>query len=385
MPWKETAPVQERAEFVRLAESGRYRFSQLCELFGISRKTGYKRLRLYRQLGREGLADQSRAAHTHPNATPKGICRQIIRIREKYPEWGPEKILDYLREHKPDKPWPASSTAGEILEREGLIHKRRRRARRATPEKPRIETPRAPNELWNIDLMGWFRTGDGQKCHTLTATDSFSRALLLCKGLLHPTHADTRAALEACFKQYGLPLAIRCDNGEPFISYRSVAGLSRLSVWLIKLGIQQVRTRPGHPQDNGLHERMHRTIRSKAARPPAKSLAAQQPRLNAIRRVYNRVRPHRALAGKTPMSLYQASERRFPRKLPGLEYPEHFEVRKVRANGDLVWKSNLLFLSEVLAREPVGLEETDDGIWSIYVGPHMIAILDERRRRIIGK
>ena len=385
MPWKETAPVLERAEFVRLAESGRYPFSQLCELFGISRKTGYKRLRLYRELGVSGLEDQSRAAHTHPNATPKWISRRIICVRKRHSDWGPEKILDYVIARHPEVPWPAVSTAGGILDREGLIHKRKRRSRTPSPKKPGVGAARSPNELWNIDLMGWFRTGNGQKCHTLTATDSYSRALLLCKGLLHPTHAETKAALEACFKRYGLPSAIRCDNGEPFISYRSLAGLSRLSIWLIKLGIPQVRTRPGHPQDNGLHERMHRTIRNKAVRPPARCLAAQQPRLNAIRRAYNFVRPHRALDGHTPMSRYQASARRLPRKLPQLEYPGHFEVRKVRANGDLLWKSKLFFLSEVFSREPVGLEEREDGIWSIYLGPVMVAILDEPRKRIIGK
>lgn len=383
MPWKETAPVLERAEFVRLAASGRYPFTQLCELFAISRKTGYKRLRLYEELGWQGLEDQSRAAHTHPNATARSLCRRIVAVRRKYADWGPEKIIDFLTTRYPDVAWPAVSTAGEILDRAGLIKKRKRRPR-SVPGKPRIEPVGAPNELWNLDLMGRFRTGDGQPCHTLTATDSFSRALLICKGLLNPTHANARAELERCFKRYGLPVAIRCDNGEPFITYRGLAGLSRLSVWLIKLGIQQIRTRPGRPQDNGLHERMHRTIRSKAARPPASCLAAQQPRLNAIRRTYNYIRPHRALNGKTPMSLYQPSERRFPKKLPQLEYPGHFEVRKVRANGDLLWKSTLIFLSEVFAREPVGLEERDDGIWSIYVGPVMVAILDERRKKIIS-
>lgn len=385
MPWKETDPVLERAEFVRLAESGRYPFAQLCELFGVSRKTGYKRLRLYNELGHRGLEDQSRAAHTHPNATPESVCKRIIAVRRKYDDWGPEKILDYLKLRQPKVSWPATSTAGEILDRAGLVQHRKRRARPGPPSKPRLEVPEGPNDRWNIDVMGWFRTGDGRKCYTLTLTDSFTRALLVCKGLLNPTYVDTRAALEACFKRYGLPRAILSDNGEPFISYRSLGGLSRLGVWWMKLGIQQFRSRPGHPQDNGLHERMHRTIRNKAVRPPASCLATAQPRLNAIRRTYNCVRPHKSLGGIPPMSLYKPSDRRLPRRLPQFEYPGHYEVRKVRANGDLIWKSNLFFLSEVFSREPVGLEEREDGIWSIYLGPLMVAILDEPRKKIIGR
>lgn len=383
MPWKETDPVRERDSFVRLAESGRYSFSDLCDLFGISRKTGYKRLRLYRKFGVDGLTNQSRAAHTHPNATPAEICDRILRVKRMHPSWGPQTILEYLRSLAATISWPATSTAAQILDRAGLVKKRIKRHPCSAPPRPEVGPIEEPNEVWNIDFMGQFRTGDGSLCYALTTTDTYTRALLLCRAFHHPTYQNTQRELEACFRQYGLPLAIRSDNGEPFVSYRSPAGLSRLGVWLTKLGIRRIRTRPGCPQDNGLHERMHRTLRGATARPAAGSLAAQQRRFNAFVVEYNQTRPHRALDGRTPQSLYTRSPRPFPKALSPIEYPGHYEPRIVRANGQLLWKSKLIFLSEVFASERVGLEEIADGTWRIYFGPILLGLLDERRRKII--
>ena len=384
MPWKETAPVLERHEFVRLAGSGRYPFSELCRLFGISRKTGYKQLRRYEEGGWDALEDRPRAAHSHPNATDEELVEQLIKVRRAHPSWGPVKILDYLEPQHPEIHWPAASTVGEILDRAGLVKKRRRRRRITHPGRPLVAPALEPNLIWNIDYKGQFRTGNRTVCYPLTATDSFTRTLLLCQGFRRPTYLNTRAALQKCFSKYGLPQAIRSDNGEPFVSCRSLGGLSRLGVWLTKLGIQRIRTRPGCPQDNGIHERMHRTLKDETTRPPASSIAAQQKLFDRFCTEYNTVRPHEALSGKTPMSLYSPSPRTLPRKLPQMEYPGHFEVRTVRVNGDILWKGRLLFLSEVLGRERVGLEETADAIWSIYFGTLLIGIFNERERKIAG-
>ena len=384
MPWKVRGPVEERADFVRMADSGDYLMSELCRLFGVSRKTGYKRLRMWRELGEAGLLDQSRAAHHHPNATPVVIQEQLVRVREAHPEWGPQTILDHLRFAQPEIPWPAASTIGDVLDRAGLIHKRKRSRGVTPPDRPVVPPITGPNILWNMDFMGQFRTADGKYCYAFTITDTATRALLLFKGFLSPSYENTRNALEKVFREFGLPEAIRSDNGQPFISYRSLGGLSRLGAWLIKLGVTQVRTRPGCPQDNGIHERVHRTVRAKTTRPPAKSISRQQPLFDTVRYEYNHVRPHRALGGVPPMSLYTKSPRRLPRKLGPMEYPGHFEVRSVRANGDIKWKSRLFFLSEVLPGERIGLEETNDGIWTIYFGPLLLGFLNERKNKIEG-
>jgi hypothetical protein len=215
-------------------------------------------------------------------------------------------------------------------------------------------------------------------------TDTFSRSLLVCRGFPSPTYQDTRTALERCFREHGLPDGIRSDNGEPFVSPQSLAGLSRLGVWLIKLGVERIRTRPGSPQDNGLHERMHRTLKEETAIPPAANMAAQQRRFNQFRREYNQERPHRALNGQTPASHYSASTRRMPNRIPAIEYEGHLMVRSVRSNGSIKWKDKKLFVSEVLAGERVGLEETDYGVWSLYFGSTLLGILDEHEGRIWG-
>jgi putative transposase len=384
MPWKVRGPVEERADFVRMADSGDYVFSDLCRLFGVSRKTGYKRLRMWRELGEAGLLDQSRAAHHHPNATPAVIQEQLVRVRQAHPDWGPQMILDRLRLEQPEIPWPAASTIGGVLDRAGLIHKRKRHRAVTPPTRPVLPPITGPNILWNMDFMGQFRTGDRKYCYALTISDTGTRSLLLFKGFLSPSYVNTRTALERVFREYGLPEAIRSDNGEPFISYRSLGGLSRLGAWLTKLGVAQIRTRPGCPQDNGIHERLHRTVRAKTTRPPASSLFKQQPLFDTVRHEYNHIRPHRSLGGVPPMSLYTKSPRRLPRKLGPMEYPGHFEVRSVRINGTIKWKSQLFFLSEVLSGERIGLEETNDGIWTIRFGPLVLGFLNERKKKIEG-
>lgn len=384
MAWKETDPVKERQRFLELYLTRRYEMTTLCELFEISRKTGYKFVERFGAGGREALADRSRAAHSHPNATDKSIGDRIIAAKHEHPRWGPEKLLHHLRAEDPEGAWPAVSTAGAILKQAGLVKANRRRRAIAHPGKPKINEITAPNQLLNLDYKGNFRTGDGAWCYPLTMTDTFSRQLLLCQGFLEPTWANTRAALERCFREYGLPDAARMDNGTPFVSAQSLGGLSRLGVWLIKLGIEQIRTRPGSPQDNGLHERMHRTLKEETALPAAANLRAQQARFAAFVKEYNELRPHKSLGGATPASRYAKSARPYPKRLATIEYPRHFETRAVRVEGTIKWKGEALFVSSVLHGERVGLEETDYGIWSLYFGPKLLGILDESKGKILG-
>lgn len=384
MAWKETSPVKEREEFIKLYLSRRFRMTALCELFGISRKTAYKFVARYLEGGWAALADGSHAAHSHPNATDQAIAERLIAAKRDRPHWGPEKLLDYLWAKDPDVSWPAVSTAGAILKRAGLVKERKKRRRVTHPGRPAIGPITAPNLLHNIDFKGHFRTRDGKWCYPLTLTDSYSRALLLCEAFLSPTYENTRRALERCFREYGLPSAIRSDNGEPFVSCRSLGGLSRLGVWFAKLGVHRIRTRPGSPQDNATHERMHRTLKEETALPPADSLHDQQQRFDRFRPDYNEQRPHASLAGRTPGSLYVPSSRPFPDRLPRIDYDRHLEVRSVRTDGTIKWKGEYLFVSEVLCGERVGLEETDYGIWSVYFGSIIIGLLDEREGSIRG-
>ena len=376
--------MKQRREFVEMYLKRRYEMTKLCALFGVSRKTGYKTIARFEEEGWEGLIERSHAADTHPNATDEGIAKRLVEAKHKWPRWGPEKLLDWLAAKHPDVDWPAVSTAGAILKRAGLVKTNQRRRQITHPGRPRIGPVTAPNQLHNIDFKGNFRTRDGRWCYPLTLTDTFSRSLLVCRGFLSPTHQDTRTALERWFREQGLPDAIRSDNGEPFVSSQSLAGLSRLGVWLIKLGVERIRTRPGSPQDNGLHERMHRTLKEETAIPPAANLAAQQRRFNQFRREYNQERPHRALNGRTPASHYSAPTRQMPDRLPTIEYAGHLMVRIVGSNGTIRWKGDHLFVSEVLAGERIGLEETDYGIWSLYFGTTLLGILDEQEGRILG-
>lgn len=384
MSWRETDPVKEREKFVREYLSRRYDMATLCEVYGISRKTGYKFVERFREEGRAGLMDRSRASHSHPNATDEATARRILEAKAEHPRWGPVKLLDYLRAIDDETDWPAVSTAGEILKRAGLVRPRRRRRRITHPGRPRVGPITAPNQLLNLDYKGHFRTGDGRWCYPLTMTDTFSRSLRLCEGFHEPTYENTRASLEKYFRRHGLPDAIRMDNGSPFVSAQSLGGLSRLGVWLVKLGIERIRTRPGAPQDNGLHERMHRTLKEETALPPARTLRAQQRRFRKFIDEYNQVRPHASLGGATPASVYVPSTRLYPKRLRVMEYPGHVETRSVRTDGTIKWKGELLFVSEVLHGERIGLEETAYGIWSLSFGSVCLGILDEEQRKILG-
>ncbi|MEP6574392.1 MAG: IS481 family transposase [Gemmatimonadota bacterium] len=376
--------MQERLAFLVDYQRGRYSVTELCQRYGISRKTGYKLLARFATEGPSGLIDQSRAPHSCPHRIAAAIAEQLCAARQQHPSWGAGKLLAYLTPRAPALAWPAPSTAHDLLVRAGLVAPRRRRRPRV-PRPPGLgpRATTAPNECWTADFKGQFRTRDGHWCYPLTLADRHTRYLLTCRGLPSTHGPAVRAQFERAFRTYGLPDVIHTDNGAPFAS-TGLHGLSRLSVWWLRLGIQPQRSRPGRPQDNGAHERMHKTLKAEAIRPPRATPRAQQQAFDGFRRDYNEVRPHAGLAGQTPGSQYRASPRPYPRVLPPLDYPGHYQVRTIAAGGTFRFQGQQRFLSESLAHQYVGLDEIADGIWAIYFTTVRVATLDERECRLEG-
>jgi len=382
MPWQETSPVEERERFIEAHGVRLYTMTELCQRYGISRKTGYKWLDRFEEEGRKGLQDRSRAPHQCPHRIPEATAQRICETRRQHPSWGPEKLLQWLQARHPDLDLPAVSTAGDLLTRAGLVKKRRRRRHYQHPGVvPPLTTQ--PNDLWTADFKGHFRTRDGIYCYPLTILDLHTRYLLACHGLLSTKGQGVRPVWERLFREYGLPRAIRTDNGVPFAT-TGIHGLSQLNVWWMRLGIQHQRILPAHPQQNGAHERMHRTLKGEAIRPPRANLAAQQRGFHCFRRLYNEERPHQALNGKTPASLYRPSDRPYSGGLPPIEYPGHFIVKMVTNAGTIRFKKRVLFIANALQQHHIGLEETDDGIWSIYFCNVLLGRLHEHDYRIRG-
>lgn len=372
--------MDERTAFIADYKRHFYTFSELCRRFGVSRKTGYKWIARYDSLGPAGLSDQSRRPRSCPHETSRDIVEAIVEARLRHPTWGAKKLLALLRRRDPAAEWPARSTVCDLLLRRGLVPKKRRRRKLGHPGRP--NTPmRAPNEIWTADFKGHFRTLDGRYCYPLTVMDGFSRYMLGCQTLLSPSHSGTKKVFHRLFDEFGLPRVIRTDNGAPFAS-TALGRLSRLSVWWIRLGVFPELIEPASPQQNGSHERFHRTLKKETTRPPAGNAAAQQRRFNRFGVEYNTVRPHEALSESTPQSLYTPSARQLPRKVPKVEYPSHYEVRRVSRNGGIRWKCSWVNVSTVLEEEYVGLEEVDDGRWDVYFGPVHLGRLDETDFRI---
>lgn len=376
MPWKETDAMNERVKFVLDYQEGLYSMTEICERFGISRKTGYKWIRRYEEKGFEGLNERSRAPHTCPHKTGESVIGALVELRQKHPTWGPKKLLAVLSRRFPDKDWPAPSTAGDILKRQGLIERRRRRRKPEHPGRGFIAVE-GPNDLWRADFKGEFKMQDGHYCYPLTVSDSYSRFLLGCQARPSADHEGAQAVFVRLFKEYGLPKAIITDNGAPFASV-GVKRLSQLSLCWIKLGIRCLLIEPGHPEQNGSHERMHRTLKAETTRPPKANLRLQQREFDRFRKEYNEIRPHEALGQDVPAQHYERSPRPYPRRIHPIEYPGHFMCRRVGSNGTFLLKNHRYFLSAVFRGEIVGLEEIDDGIWSVYFGPVLLGRLDER-------
>jgi transposase InsO family protein len=377
----ETDVHKQRVTFCVEHESGGWSMTDLCAAFGVSRKTGYKWLRRYREGGVDGVKEAPRAPRGRPNRTPAEVEQAIVELRRQRPTWGSKKILEKLRRQNPERDWPARSTLDAILSRAGLV-KRRRPRRRCSPTPPSSLTEgKEPNDVWCVDYKGWFRLRNGQRCEPLTVTDQRSRYLLCCKALPGTTFEDAKKTLQETFAEYGLPAVIRSDNGTPFSSI-GIAGLSRLSVWWLKLGIRPERIEPGKPQQNGRHERFHRTLKQETAKPPKATHAAQQRAFNSFRRDFNEERPHEALEMATPSELYRPSKRSYTGREAAFEYPG-LEVRRVRRNGSIKWCGAPLFISEVLYGEEVGIELVGDGVWSVQLGPLLLGSFNERTRKLI--
>ena len=375
--------MEERLQFVRDALSDRFTMSELCARYGVSRRIGYKWLARYDAEGRPGLQDRSRAPHQCPHRIPKAVEALLLKERQAHPFWGARKLLKVLSTRFPKiERWPAASTAADLLARHGLVQKRRRRRLSVHPGVVRPTTA-APNDLWTADFKGEFRTGNSLYCYPLTIADQHTRFLLDCRGLLSTKTVTAKPVFERTFREYGLPVAMRTDNGVPFAT-QAIHGLSSLNVWWMQLGIVHQRIRPGCPQENGAHERMHRTLKRQAIKPVRANCAAQQRNFDAFQHEYNTERPHERLNQETPASVYHKSPRPYPDRLPIPEYPGHFLVKKITTGGTFRFRDRLLYLANAMVDQHIGLEDTDDGIWAIHFNTVLLATFDERDYRITG-
>jgi transposase InsO family protein len=381
MGWKESNVLEERFRFVEAQRRGEQSIAELCREYGITRPTAYKWLARYGEEGIEGLQDRSRAPHHPAHGLEEAVQSWILAVKAKHPFWGARKIVAHLEAQSPGQKWPAVSSVGELLKQQGLTVPRKRQRRREAASAPLAHADSA-NRVWSVDFKGWFHTSDGRRCEPFTLTDNYSRYLLRCQALPAPTTVQIQPVMVAAFREYGLPERIRSDNGAPFGS-NGESGLTALSVWWIRLGILPERIRPGHPQQNGRHERMHLTLKQQTATPPAASLRQQQKRFDAFRQEYNRERPHEALGQKPPAQFFEASPRPYPARLPELEYPADWQIRRVCAGGKFrCGGRQLAFLSHALVGERIGLQPIDDRYWRLWFGAYELGVLDKAQASI---
>lgn len=378
MPWNETCVMEQRLRFISDWLEKTYTMSDLCEHYAVSRKTGYKWIERYQVEGLDGLKERSHRPHGSPNRTNPQHVERIIQTKLRYQSFGPKKVMDYLRRTEPEQRWPADSTAGVILKQAGLVQDKKRRRRVAADTAPFRHCTQA-NAVWSADFKGDFLLGNRQRCYPLTLSDNYSRYLLECRGLHRTGYLHVYPWFEWAFREYGLPDAIRIDNGPPFASL-ALGGISQLSKWWIQLGIKPERIQPGKPQQNGRHERMHKSL--KAAVPIQYSWAAQQRAFNRFREEFNQDRSHEALDRKTPAQLHRTSPRPYPLKLKPIEYTTDYHVRRVRSNGEIKWKGQMVYLSHVLAQEPIGLKQIDEHQWQLYFGFYLLGTWDDTHHSI---
>lgn len=379
MPWKECHVVDERLRFVARLLDGES-MSALCQEFGISRKTGYKIFSRYRLCGLQGLTDRSRRPSRHANQLPLPLEQLIVRLKRKYPAWGAPKIREKLRPQCAPLRCPAISTVHAVLDRHGFVRRRRRRARPRLTGTP-LSRVTAPNALWCADYKGEFLLADQQYCYPLTITDFATRYLLGCEALSTTKAPYAFTVFERVFQEFGLPAAIRTDNGLPFASAHALYGLSTLSVWWLRLGIQLERITPGHPEQNGRHERMHLTLKTEATKPAAANVLQQQARFDEFVDRYNRERPHQALGMKVPAELYTPSPRPY-QGLPDLAYPFHDWSITVTHCGRICFKGRKINLSHVFAGQEVGVRQVDDHIWLVTFIDYDLGYFDDETCRL---
>jgi len=381
MPWKQDDIVELRKQFITEYLGEKYpNFSYLCQCYGVSRPTGYKWIERFMQGGVNNLADKSRTPKNSPKKTSEEICQLIINKKLAHPYWGPKKVLDNLKKHDPALVLPADSTAGEILKRAGLVKKRRKRWSVPANEQA-FEEIQKNNQVWGVDYKGQFKLGNGNMCYPLTISDSHSRFLLRCQGLKSTCHDDAKSWMAQTFREYGLPDAIRSDNGTPFASI-AAGGISRLSMWWIQLGIRPERIKPGHPQQNGRHERIHKTLKAETTKPAAHNEVLQQKKFDDFLHEYNHERSHEALERKCPDEIYQPSTRTFPEEIQPITYDEGFHVRTVKRGGEIKWKNTHIYISQVLSHEKISLKEIDNDCWEICYGFYSLGIIKGKEMKL---
>jgi putative transposase len=386
MAWKEVNSMELRKQFVVDWRRGKRTVMELCALYSISRKTAYKWIERYEQAagGDEAAGgwaqDRSHAAHQVHNRTDSEIEAALLALRLRHPSWGARKLVHEIGLANPQWRMPGESTVCDLLKRSGLIESKPRRRAVGHPGGPSVQVL-GPNDCWSADYKGQFRLGNGQYCYPLTVSDNHSRYLLACQGLDGTLLEQTKAVFLRLFKEYGLPSRIRTDNGVPFAA-ATLGRLSQLAVWWIKLGILPELIEPGKPQQNGRHERMHRTLKEATTQPPAQTQVGQQRKFNAFMHEYNELRPHEALDMSKPGQLYHPSSRPMPSKLLPMEYPDRYEVRKVSSAGGIRWGKQYVNVTSALVGEYVGLEAVEDGLWDVYFGMKRLGRLHERHMRI---
>lgn len=380
MAWHDTDREAERLKFFNEWKKNRYSMTELCNRYGISRKTGYKFISRICEEGITAKRDRSRARLTHPNITKRDIIDDVLEIKNKHIHWGPAKIRDYLKINTTNLVIPAVSTLSNILKQHGLVKARKKRPRIPPYTQPLAHASES-NLVWSVDFKGQFNLGDGELCYPITITDNFSRYLLCCNALNHPTFDDTKKAFELIFKTYGLPDIIRSDNGQPFAG-TGIGGFTKLSVWWLKLGIKHERIKPGHPEQNGRHERMHKTLKQETVVPPSFDIESQQKSFNYFRIEYNTARPHEALKGLRPADLYEPSKKVFPKTIPKVTYGSNYIVRRARGNGEIKHFGKSYFISAAFSGELLGLEPIDHGKVRVYFMDQKLCIINSENDKV---
>lgn len=370
--------MDQRVAFIADWLRGEWTMTELAERYGISRKTAYKWVDRYEGNREHGLVERSRAPKQHGRAMANDVRAAVVALRQAHPRWGPKKLRAILMERHARQSWPAASTIGDLLRREGLSVPGRRR-RDVVPLTQPLAAAQRPNDVWTADFKGWFRTADGTRCDPLTIIDAYSRFVFCCR-IVAPTEEGVRPWFERAFREYGLPRAMRTDNGPPFAT-TAAAHLSPLAIWWLKLGIQLDRIDRGHPEQNGRHERFHLTLQEETTTPPAANPGCQQRRFDRMRSEFNTERPHEALRQRPPARIYLASPRPYPARLEEPSYDATHQVRRVRHNGMIKWEGDLVFISTAIRGEAVGLAETERGDWIVRFMHVELGRLDRQTRR----
>lgn len=379
MPWKETCIMDERTKFIGQILSGE-KMTAVCREFGISRVTGYKIWNRYQEYGIKGVYDQSRAPHKHPNQTPFEIEHLIVRLKKERPNWGAPKLREIIGNKYPTIKLPATSTIHSVLDRHDLVNKKKKRRTLFKATASYLSNPTEPNDLWCTDFKGQFRTGDKKYCYPLTLTDAVSRFLISCEALSSTEEAPCFSVYEQAFKEHGLPIAIRSDNGIPFASGNSLWNLTKLSLWWIRLGIKIERIEPGNPQQNGRHERMHRTLKLETTNPARNNLLQQQETFDHFKEQFNAERPHQALDMKRPSDVYKKSIRGY-KGLTDITYPDCDKIILISNCGRICFKKYKIHLSKSFANQSIGIKEVDEGIWKAEFMNYDLGYFDEESKK----